>query len=134
MLTELINESIKKLYETTPDNVSVMYGKKIINNVETDEISIVFMVPKKLPLNEIPQEEILPSTVEIDGTIYNTDVIEFRQPELYAACSTSYLGSNYSWYDLQGSNGYFWYAYRASDDSSGIAQSQGTTPPTPLAG
>ena len=38
MLTELINESIKNLYETTPDNVSVMYGKKIKNNIETDEI------------------------------------------------------------------------------------------------
>ena len=134
MLTELINESIKNLYETTPDNVSVMYGKKIKNNIETDEISIVFLVPKKLPLNEISPEQILPSTIEIDGVIYNTDVVEFRQPELYAACSTSYLSSNYNWYDLQGSNGYFWYAYRASDDSSGIAQSQGTTPPSPLVG
>ena len=134
MLTESINKTIINLYKTTPDNVGVMYGKKIKNNIQTDEISIVFMVPKKLSLNEIPQGEILPSTVEIDGTIYNTDVIEFRQPELYAACNTSYLNSNYNWYDLQGSNGYFWYAYRASDDSSAIAQSQGTTPPSPLSG
>lgn len=134
MLTESIKETIETLFMSTPSEVGVAYGKKIKNNIETNEISIVFSVPKKIPLNEIPEGDKLPETIEIDGTIYKTDVIEIGRPEVYAACSTSYLSNSYNWYDLQGSNGYFWYAYKSSNDTSSIAQSQGTTPPTPLAG
>jgi hypothetical protein len=109
-----------------------MYGKKITNGVETDELSIVFLVPKKLPLNEIPENKVLPKTIEIDNTTFNTDVIEFRQPEPYAACSTSYLTDSYDWYDLFGPNGYFWYSYNSNTGVSYIAE--GTNPPGPPPG
>jgi hypothetical protein len=134
MLTESIKETIETLFMSTPPEVGVAYGKKIKNNIETDEISIVFMVPKKLPLNEIPEGAKLPETIEIDGTTYNTDVIEIGQPEVYAACSTSYLSTSYNWYDLQGPNGYFWYSYSAGTDTPYIAEGQGTTPPPQIPG
>jgi hypothetical protein len=75
MLTQAIKEKISELFNATPSSVSVAYGKKITNNQYTGEIGIVFYVEKKLPLSEIPEDEILPSSVTIDGVEYITDVI-----------------------------------------------------------
>jgi hypothetical protein len=59
--------------------VGVAYGHKTIKGVETSDISIVFTVPKKRPLNEIPFNEHLPEFIEINGTIYRTDVLEIEE-------------------------------------------------------
>jgi hypothetical protein len=78
MLTQEIKNKLNELYQNTPDYVGVAYGYKTVQGLETSNISIVFTVPKKKPLNEIPFDERLPEFVEINGTIYRTDVIEIE--------------------------------------------------------
>jgi hypothetical protein len=72
-----IKRKIAELYKTTPDYVTVVsYGFKIKNNFKTQEKCIIFGVKKKKKLEEIPSEEILPTTIDINGQKVNTDVIE----------------------------------------------------------
>jgi hypothetical protein len=75
-MNENIKNKIQELFDSTPEGVGVMFGNKIRNGEYTGEPSIVFTVEKKLPLSEIPSDQILPSSVEIDGVTYNTDVFE----------------------------------------------------------
>jgi len=79
MLTQEIKNKLNELYQSTPDYVGVAYGYKTVQGLETSNVSIVFTVPKKKPLNEIPFEERLPEFVEISGTIYRTDVVEIEK-------------------------------------------------------
>ena len=72
-----IKRKIAELYKTTPDYVTVVsYGFKIKNNFKTQEKCIIFGVKKKKKLEEIPSEEILPTTIDINGQKVTTDVIE----------------------------------------------------------
>jgi hypothetical protein len=96
MLTEPIKQKIEELFNSTPDYVGVGWGNKISNNQHTGELSIVFNVTKKQPLSEIPEDEHLPSTIEIDGITYKTDVVEVGEITAFA-CPTTTLTSCYSW-------------------------------------
>jgi hypothetical protein len=72
-----INNKIQEIYNSTPEYVhNVSIGNKIKNGIETDDLSVVYFVYKKLPLEEIPENEKIPSTIEIDGKTYKTDVVE----------------------------------------------------------
>jgi hypothetical protein len=72
-----IKNKISELYQQTPDYVTlVSYGFKIKNNKKTKENCIVFGVRKKKKITEIPKNELLPSTVVVDGISIKTDVIE----------------------------------------------------------
>lgn len=76
-LTNEIKDEIKKLYESTPDSVhGVMLGYKTKNGEETGEIGIIFQVDKKLPLSQIPPNEILPSNIQVENKNIVTDVVE----------------------------------------------------------
>jgi hypothetical protein len=77
-----INNKIQELFDVTPSNVGVAFGKKMVNNEMTDELAFVFTVPKKLPIEEIPQNEILPSLIDVEGTSYRTDVYEVGEIKL----------------------------------------------------
>jgi hypothetical protein len=88
MLTEAIKAKITELFNSTSEGVSVGYGKKITNGQYTGEVGIVFHVEKKLPLSEIPENEVLPSSVNIDGVEYVTDVIAAGKFTI-AACDPS---------------------------------------------
>ena len=79
---------IRELFLNTPRDISVGYGFKKVGGKYTTEKCIVFRAVKKLPLSEIPENEVLPSSVEIDGVIYNTDVIETGLVD-YLACDNS---------------------------------------------
>ena len=96
MLTEPIKQKIEDLFQSTPDYVGVGWGHKISDKQHTGERAIVFNVTKKRPLSEIPEEEHLPSTVEIDGVTYKTDVVEVGEITLFA-CTTATLNNCYSW-------------------------------------
>ena len=96
MLTEPIKQKIEDLFQSTPDYVGVGWGNKTSNNQYTGEHSIIFHVTKKLPLSEIPEEEHLPSTVEIDGITYKTDVIEVGEITAFA-CPIATLNNCYTW-------------------------------------
>jgi hypothetical protein len=72
-----LNDKIQEIYNSTPEYVhSVSVGNKVKNGIETDDISVVYFVYKKLPLEEIPESEKIPTTIDIDGKTYKTDVIE----------------------------------------------------------
>ncbi len=46
MLTKEIKNLISDLYQATPDNIGVGFGYKIIGDQQTDQESIVFLVPR----------------------------------------------------------------------------------------
>jgi hypothetical protein len=87
-MTESISNKIYELFKSTPDDISVGFGYKQVNGQYTDEKSIVFGVKTKLPLSELAEKDMLPSTVEIDGVIYNTDVVQNRGMN-FLACDNS---------------------------------------------
>lgn len=60
----------------------IMYGPKIKNGQMTNEQSIVYLVEKKLPLNQIPANEIIPSKINIQNNEYSTDVVQSPKFEL----------------------------------------------------
>jgi len=103
MITDSIKEKIKELFNNTPDNVGVSFGKKITNGKYTDEIGIVFTIDKKLPLDQIPENEVLPSSIEIDGTVYSTDVFEVGKI-IPLACSQSIIDNCYNWFNTAPGN------------------------------
>lgn len=95
-MNESINNKIQELFDATPEGVGVMYGNKIKNGEYTGEESIVFTVEKKKPLFELSPSEVLPTTVEIDGKTYKTDVFETGIIETFA-CPSNVLNACYSW-------------------------------------
>lgn len=103
MMNSTINEKIKELFESTPKNISVAFGKKSVAGELTGELAFMFMVPEKLPLSEIPENEILPSTVVIGDDTYKTDVIEVGEIKLIA-CDSNTNSSCYGWQSVSPSN------------------------------
>lgn len=92
----ITNKKIEELYESTPDYVGVGFGFKLTNKEYTEEHAVIFTVDKKRPIEEIPEDELLPSEIEIDGVIYKTDVVEIGKVETLA-CSNTTLTTCYSW-------------------------------------
>ena len=73
---ENLSEITKELFLNTPDNVTgVWVGFKQKGGMITDEVSVIFNVKEKLPLNSIPENEKLPSELVISGKTFKTDVI-----------------------------------------------------------
>lgn len=77
MNQELIQKISEELHSATPDYVhGVGMGYKQKNGVFTDELCMVFFVSEKKPLDQIPENERLPKTIDIGGELLNTDVLE----------------------------------------------------------
>jgi len=117
MLTEPIKQKIEDLFNSTPDYVGVGWGHKFNKEELTNEHSILFNVPKKLPLSEIPEEEHLPSTVDIDGVTYKTDVIEVGDV-VPLSCPQTTLNTCYTW---------TWFSYQLT--AGGPIYPAGNIPP-----
>lgn len=96
ILTESIKEKIQELFKSTPDNVGVSYGKKVTNGEFTGEVGIVFSVERKLPLENIDENQILPSSINIDGVDYVTDVIQVGIVKTLV-CDSTTLNNCYGW-------------------------------------
>lgn len=96
MLTENIKQKIQELFESTPENVGVSYGRKISNGEFTEEVGITFLVETKLPLEAIDEGQVLPSSVTIDGVDYVTDVVEVGKIKALA-CDSTTLDNCYGW-------------------------------------
>jgi hypothetical protein len=92
----ITNKKIEELYESTPNYVGVGFGFRLKNREYTEEHAIIFTVDKKRPIEEIPEDELLPKEIEIDGVIYKTDVVEIGKIELMS-CSTTTLNTCYNW-------------------------------------
>ena len=96
MSIENIKTHLLELFQNTPDNVGVMYGKKSKNGNFTGENCVVFTVVKKRPIEELSENEILPTYVEFDGVRYETDVLEVGEHYLYD-CQDLMNSGCYSW-------------------------------------
>jgi hypothetical protein len=78
-----IIETLKQYYLSTDDNIiGVTYGYKTVNGEMTDDRSIIFAVREKLPKDKILKENILPTTIDIDGETILTDVEQRRYRRL----------------------------------------------------
>jgi photosystem II stability/assembly factor-like uncharacterized protein len=76
-ITNELKLGLKELFNNTPDDILVTgFGRKRVNGLNTNEFCIVFGVEKKLSINELKDKYIVPKTIEIDGIIYKTDVVE----------------------------------------------------------
>ena len=92
---EIIQIKTQELFNSTPDYVhGVGFGRKQINGQDTDELSIIFSVLEKKPLSEIPENERLPSTVNINGIDYKTDVIQQEIISIVSECGEC---GGYTW-------------------------------------
>lgn len=77
MNLQKLKEVTAELNRTTSENIiSVGYGLNERNGKTLNEYCITFTVSKKLPLEEVPIDERIPSQIEIDGVVYSTDVVE----------------------------------------------------------
>jgi len=87
-----IKLKILELAKTNTFNVnSISYGYKFVNNVQTNELCILFSVNQKKPITELLNSEIIPSSITIENQVLKTDVIEANTPELLvcnAGCGT----------------------------------------------
>lgn len=95
--TAHFDEELLRFYETTADNVcGVGFGFKIVNGQTQSTPSIVFYVRKKKPVAEIAPQELLPPTLTINDTEYQTDVIEMPEGSVgfLNACFNVYDESN----------------------------------------
>ena len=77
MDNQLLRDLTKHYHNITPEDVvGVTITKKTVGGKMTDEDAVVFTVKQKRPLEEIPEDELLPSEIEVDGSILKTDVEE----------------------------------------------------------
>lgn len=84
---EAITEKFSELMLSTSDNIhGFSIGKKIVAGESTEELSVRYYVHKKRPRKALGDHELIPESVEINGTLYKTDVIESPQPQLLIDC------------------------------------------------
>lgn len=125
MITESINKKIQELFENTPENIGVGLGNKIKNGEYTDEVCILFTVEKKLPLNEIPENEVLPTSVEIDGVVYKTDVFEVGVVKALACPPDSTGGTSYATACTVCNDCYSWYPTNSAGNRTRVRPLRG---------
>jgi len=93
----LLQETIQKLYEDTPENVhSISYGYKIVDGQTTNQLSIIFSVDKKIAASEVDPSELLPSSIIVDGENISTDVISTTRSEALSNCFAAVDSSSIS--------------------------------------
>jgi hypothetical protein len=83
----VVKEAVQARLITLPGVHAVGVGAKMVNGQRTDEPSIVVFLVKKMPLAELPPENVIPA--EIDGV--KTDVVEMDVPVLQASSGTGYV-------------------------------------------
>lgn len=83
-LTASIKEKINDLFQSKQNAgvKSVGLGYKYKNGERTDEIGIVFSVLQKKLKSDLSKDQILPSSIVIEGDLINTDVIEMEPIKL----------------------------------------------------
>jgi hypothetical protein len=111
MDNELLSQITKHYHSTTPDDVvGVSVAKKRVNGLLTDEDAVVFSVKKKKPLEDMSEDEILPSEIKVGEVMYKTDVeeVEFlfleteRCPNDFYTWETTAPGNRNKFRPLQG--------------------------------
>lgn len=97
-MNDNIKNKIHELFSSTPKDISVGWGRKRKDGKFTGDVGFLFTVRKKKLLSELTEDEILPSSIEIDGITYSTDIIEMGKVKLFS-CGTTVQNNCYNWYD-----------------------------------
>jgi|688.fasta_scaffold43357_6 hypothetical protein len=113
MLTDRIQEKLREL-STLPGVKSIGLGKKIIGGTQTDTVGITFGVTIK----EANPENMLPTSVDIDGVTYVTDVVEIGEVS-FAACPATPTGTTQEKYVVSGMSYINRFFYNSSSFDSG---------------
>ena len=74
-------------FNTSSNITSISYGYKHVNNIQTDELCVVYTVKEKKPISQLLPSEIISSTITIDDIILKTDVKEVYSIDLLV-CNT----------------------------------------------
>lgn len=102
---EFLKKVVTDQYLETDDNiVSVGWGFKYVNGEITDERCLSYTVEKKIPINEIPEENRIPKEITISGVTFTTDIIEgeirptqtFQYCDQYTLNWDAFLGNPYT--------------------------------------
>ena len=93
--TQEIKDKISELASNSTDNcTSIGYGFKEVNGVLTKERAIIFRFKEKKPISDLSPNEIIPTTITINGETLKTDVCQGEDEFVaYEACPSSF----YSW-------------------------------------
>lgn len=84
---EAITAKFSELMLSTSDNIhGFSIGKKIVAGEATEELSVRYYVHQKRPRKALGDHELIPESVQINGTSYKTDVVEMPQPQLLIDC------------------------------------------------
>ena len=93
--TQEIKDKISELASNSSDNcTSIGFGFKEVNGVLTKERAIIFRFKEKKPISDLSPNEIIPTTITINGETLKTDVCQGEDEFVaYEACPSSF----YSW-------------------------------------
>lgn len=84
---ELISKIVNDEFMATPDYVvAVGWGAKYKDGKILDENCVSYTVEKKLPIELIPEGELIPKTITYSGKTFNTDVIEGSIQPMQTLC------------------------------------------------
>jgi hypothetical protein len=72
---------------------SAMLGYKYVNGIKTDKLSLIFYVDIKKPISQLSANEIIPSSINVNGNLILTDVIEDKSIPKLLTCY------DYTWLD-----------------------------------
>jgi hypothetical protein len=123
MLTDRIQEKLNEL-STLPGVKAVGLGKKIIGGNQTDTIGITFGVKAK----ETNPENMLPTSIDIDGITYVTDVIEIGEIAFAACPATPSSSTTIEKYVISGMSyvSFFWFDSRGRSVDFSLLSYNGT--------
>ena len=77
MKNNTISKLTEKYLKETDDNIiGVSYTNNIVGGKFTDEMVLSFTVKKKLPLEELKPEQVIPREIKYYSTNFKTDVVE----------------------------------------------------------
>lgn len=92
MDNNLLSEVTKHYHSITNDDVvGVSFSKKRVDGKITDQPALVFTVLEKKPIDQIPEDQLIPKVIEFSGQTFLTDVQQgFYE---FASCPSSF----YTW-------------------------------------
>jgi len=75
-----IKQNIERAFLDSPKNVhAVIYGIKKTRKRKTGQSALIYFVEKKLPINQLSKKDLIPKSVDINGTEYLTDIVEVKR-------------------------------------------------------
>jgi hypothetical protein len=87
-LEKRLSDELRAELERYPNVTGTAVGPKQTNGEGmTDELSVIVFVSEKVEEDDLDDDDVIPSEVEVDGQTYKTDVQYFGEAELLAAMS-----------------------------------------------